>query len=210
VAGVRRLSGAQALFPALPELRTARLTVRLARPGMQEEMARFLHDNFAGHLDRWSPPAAPAFFTEAFWRDRLAVAVEEFHAGRAARFVLQAGAAEGPVVGTCNYTNIVRGPFLACHLGYQIARSHEGRGLMAEALRATNDFVFREMKLHRIMANYRPENERSGRLLERLGFVREGMAKDYLFIDGAWRDHVLTALVNPRFDPAWVEPVGQP
>jgi ribosomal-protein-alanine N-acetyltransferase len=195
---------------SLPELRTERLVVRLARPGMQEAMARFLHDNFDGHLERWSPPAASAFFTEAFWRDRLAVAVEEFHAGRAARFVLQPGEAEGPVVGTCNYTNIVRGPFLACHLGYQIARTHEGQGLMAEALGATNDFVFREMRLHRIMANYRPENVRSGRLLERLGFVREGFAKDYLFIDGAWRDHVLTALVNPRFDPSWVEPAGQP
>ena len=194
----------------LPELRTARLTVRLARPGMQAALAEFLAANFAGHLDRWSPPATPAFFTEAFWRDRLGVAVEEFQAGRAARFVLQpAGPESGPVLGTCNYTNIVRGPFLACHLGYQIARAHEGKGLMAEALRATNDFAFRQMRLHRIMANYRPENERSGRLLDRLGFVREGFAKDYLFIDGAWRDHVLTALVNPQFDPASVEPAGQ-
>jgi ribosomal-protein-alanine N-acetyltransferase len=80
---------------------------------------------------------------------------------------------------------------------------------MAEALRATNEFVFREMRLHRIMANYRPENVRSGKLLERLGFVREGLAKDYLFIDGAWRDHILTALVNPRFDTGWVEAAGQ-
>ena len=195
---------------ALPELATARLVVRLARPGMQAAMARFLAQNFEGHLDRWSAPAATAFFTEAFWRDRLAIAVEEFHAGRAARFVLQApGPETGEVIGTCNYTNIVRGPFLACHLGYQIARSHEGRGLMAEALRAANAFAFRELRLHRIMANYRPENERSGRLLERLCFVREGMAKDYLFIDGAWRDHVLTALVNPDFDPAWIEAAGQ-
>ena len=195
---------------ALPELATARLVVRLARPGMQAAMARFLAENYEGHLDRWSPPAASAFFTETFWRDRLAVAVEEFHAGRAARFVLQLpGPETGPVIGTCNYTNIVRGPFLACHLGYQIARAHEGRGLMAEALRAANAFTFRELRLHRIMANYRPENERSGRLLERLGFVREGIARDYLFIDGAWRDHVLTALVNPDFDPAWVEAAGQ-
>ncbi len=177
---------------------------------MQAAVARFLNENYEGHLDRWSPPATPAFFTEAFWRDRLTVAVEEFHAGRAARFVLQpAGPDSGAIVGTCNYTNIVRGPFLACHLGYQIGRSHEGQGLMAEALRATNDFVFSELRLHRIMANYRPENVRSGKLLERLGFVREGVAKDYLFIDGAWRDHVLTALANPRFDPAWVEAAGQ-
>jgi hypothetical protein len=41
----------------------------------------------------------------------------------------------------------------------------------------------------------------SGRpLLERLGFASEGLAKDYLFIDGAWRDHVLTARLNPAFD----------
>ena len=194
----------------LPELHTARLVVRLARPGMQAAMARFLSDNFEGHLDRWSPPATSAFFTEDFWRDRLAIAVEEFHAGRAARFVLQLeGPESGAIVGTCNYTNIVRGPFLACHLGYQIAHSHEGQGLMAEALRAANEFVFRVMHLHRIMANYRPENERSGRLLETLGFVREGLARDYLFIDGAWRDHVLTSLVNPDFDPAWVEPAGK-
>jgi len=194
----------------LPELETERLTVRLARPGMQAAMARFLAENYAGHLDQWSPPATSAFYTEEFWRERLAVAVEEFQAGRAARFVLQlrASAAESSIVGTCNYTNIVRGPFLACHLGYQIARSHEGRGLMAEALRATNAFFFAALRLHRIMANYRPENARSGRLLERLGFVREGVAKDYLFIDGAWRDHILTSLLKPRFDPAWIEPAG--
>jgi [ribosomal protein S5]-alanine N-acetyltransferase len=204
---------------ALPDLDTARLTVRLARPGMQAAMARFLGDNFEGHLERWSPPATAAFFSEAFWRERLAMAVEEFHAGRAARFVLQSRAAapgreaqaqlNAPIIGTCNYTNIVRGPFLACHLGYQIGRTHEGQGLMAEALRATNTFVFAALRLHRIMANYRPENERSGRLLDRLGFVREGLARDYLFIDGAWRDHILTALVNPDFDPSWIEPAGQ-
>jgi ribosomal-protein-alanine N-acetyltransferase len=202
----------------LPELHTERLTVRIARPGMQAAMARFLGDNFEGHLAPWSPPATTAFFSEAFWRERLAIAVEEYHAGRAVRFVLQARPApsargaptplEAEILGTCNYTNIVRGPFLACHLGYQIARSHEGKGLMAEALRASNAFVFSAFRLHRIMANYRPENARSGRLLQRLGFAREGLARDYLFIDGAWRDHVLTALMNPVFDPSWVEPAG--
>lgn len=193
----------------LPELRTRRLVVRLARPGMEAAMAGFLRENFPGHLDRWSPPAASAFFSESFWRDRLGAAVEEFLGGRAARFVLQQGAESSPILGTCNYTNIVRGAFQACHLGYQIARSHEGLGLMAEALRATNDFAFETLRMHRIMANYRPENERSARVLERLGFVREGLAHDYLFIDGAWRDHVLTALTHPAYDDAWVEPAGR-
>jgi ribosomal-protein-alanine N-acetyltransferase len=177
---------------------------------MEAAMARFLAENFEGHLERWSPPATTAFFTEAFWEERLATAVEDYRAGRAARFVLQEDESPAsPILGTCSYTNVVRGPFLACHLGYQLARSSEGRGLMTEALRATNAFVFDEMRLHRIMANFRPENERSGRLLDRLGFVREGLARDYLFIDGTWRDHILAALTNPRFDRAWVEASGE-
>lgn len=210
MAGVRGLSASSGFGAALPELETARLSVRLARPGMEGAMARFLEENFVGHLERWSPPTTPAFFTVSFWRERLAIAVDEFHAGRSARFVLQEkGAIEAPIVGTCNYTNIVRGPFQACHLGYQIARSHEGRGLMTEALRATNAFAFEGLRLHRIMANHRPENARSARVLERLGFEREGLARAYLFIDGAWRDHVLTALRHPDYDPSWVEPAGR-
>jgi ribosomal-protein-alanine N-acetyltransferase len=190
----------------LPELHTARLTVRLAQPGMQAGMARFLEANYAGYLDRWSPPPVAGYFTEDFWAERLGIAVDDFAADRAVRFVLQPGAAalEGPVIGSCNYTNIVRGAFQACHLGYQISRSHEGQGLMAEALRATNDYIFKAIRLHRIMANFRPENDRSRRLLERLGFVEEGLARDYLFIDNAWRDHVLTSLMNPDFRDSWL------
>jgi ribosomal-protein-alanine N-acetyltransferase len=195
-----------------PELRTQRLRVRLASPGMEGAIARFLRENFPGHLDRWSPPVGPAFFTEGFWSERLALAVDEYHAGRSARFVLQELAddarLDATVVGTCNYTNIVRGPFQACYLGYQLGRAFEGRGLMAEALTATNAFAFDTLRLHRIMANYRPENARSARLLERLGFVREGLARNYLFIDGAWRDHVMTALTHPAYDARWVQPAG--
>lgn len=104
------------------------------------------------------------------------------------------------VIGRINYTQIARGPFQSCMLGYAIDHAHEGRGLMREALEATIGHVFAVLKLHRIQANYVPGNVRSGRLLERLGFVREGLAKDYLFIDGAWRDHVLAARLNPAFD----------
>jgi ribosomal-protein-alanine N-acetyltransferase len=195
------------LAAPLPEVATPRLALRLARPSMSAAMARFFTDNWEGHLDRWSPPAAPGFFGEAFWRERLERAPAEWEAGTAARFALQLpGPESGPVIGTCNYTNIVRGPFQACHLGYQIARSHEGRGLMREALEALNAFAFREIGLHRIMANYIPANARSGELLRRLGFEREGYARRYLYIDGGWRDHVLTALINPDFDDAALEP----
>ena len=69
---------------------------------------------------------------------------------------------------------------------------------MYEALTAAIDYVFTDLKLHRIMANYIPVNERSARLLRRLGFTVEGYARDYLFIAGEWRDHILTSLTNDK------------
>jgi ribosomal-protein-alanine N-acetyltransferase len=50
------------------------------------------------------------------------------------------------------------------------------------------------------MANHLLDNPRSAKLLQRLGFVREGLAKDYLRIDGEWRDHVLNSLTNPQWE----------
>ena len=67
---------------------------------------------------------------------------------------------------------------------------------MYEALAAAIPHVFANLGLHRVMANYRPENVRSGRLLQRLGFEREGLARSYLKINGVWTDHVLTSVIN--------------
>ena len=47
------------------------------------------------------------------------------------------------------------------------------------------------------MANYMPNNTRSGTLLERLGFEKEGLARQYLQIAGRWEDHILTSKLNP-------------
>lgn len=108
---------------------------------------------------------------------------------------------DGAVVAECNFTNIVRGPFQACTLGFSIARASEGRGLMTMVVRTGVGIMFDDYGLHRIMANHMPHNDRSRRVLERCGFVREGYAKAYLKIAGRWEDHVLTALVDPREPP---------
>jgi ribosomal-protein-alanine N-acetyltransferase len=106
--------------------------------------------------------------------------------------------ADAPIVGWLGFSNVVRGVFQATHLGYKLAERAEGHGYMTEAARAAIDFAFGTLRLHRIMANHMPHNHRSSALLLRLGFKTEGYAKAYLFIDGQWRDHVLTALVNPE------------
>ncbi len=186
---------------------TERLRLEIANPGHAAPLARFFAENFETHLARWSPPPPPGGHTEAWWAERLPAFALEFEQGQSARWVALPREGEGlEVVATANVTQIVRGVFQAAYLGYQVAKRHEGRGLMTEALQAVVAHAFGELRLHRLMANHVPENERSGRVLERLGFEREGLARDYLFIGGAWRDHVLTSRANPAFDPAWLAP----
>ena len=72
---------------------------------------------------------------------------------------------------------------------------------MHAALRLLIAFAFDELHLHRIMANHMPRNERSARLLHRLGFVREGLAHRYLLINDVWEDHELTSLTNDAWRP---------
>ncbi|MEO1552878.1 MAG: ribosomal protein S5-alanine N-acetyltransferase [Pseudomonadota bacterium] len=152
----------------------------------------------ADHLDDWEPARSDDFHSVSAWRMRLQAVSEDHQAERALKLVIR-DRESGRVFGVCNYTNIVRGSFQACHLGYSLAQSAQGQGIMYEALAASLHYVFTRLNLHRVMANYMPENQRSERLLTRLGFEREGLAKRYLEINGSWRDHVLTAKINPVF-----------
>ncbi len=67
---------------------------------------------------------------------------------------------------------------------------------MTAALRALLPFAFGGLGLHRVEAACIPTNVPSTRLLEKCGFVREGLARRYLCINGAWQDHYLYGLVN--------------
>jgi ribosomal-protein-alanine N-acetyltransferase len=128
---------------------------------------------------------------------QIEAAHREFANDQSLRLVLFEGAAPmGSILGDCAFTAITRGAFQACYLGYRLDRQAVGRGFMHEALEAAIGYAFGELELHRIMANYRPTNERSGNLLRKLGFRVEGFAQDYLFLDNAWRDHILTSLIN--------------
>lgn len=185
----------------VPRIETERLLLTIPDTTAAARLLAYVAEN-REHFAPWSPPEPPAYYTEKFWRDYLEAARRQFEQDLSLRLVIfLREQPEGAVVGDCNFSNFVRGPFQACYLGYKIARRMEGRGLMREALQAATRYVFESLRLHRIMANYVPTNERSGRLLRRLGFTVEGYARDYLLIGGAWRDHVLTSLTNANLKP---------
>lgn len=95
----------------------------------------------------------------------------------------------GRMVGGVNINNIVHGAFRCGAVGYSAFAPSAGRGYMTEGLALVVRHAFGPLGLHRLEANVQPGNEASRRLVQRLGFRLEGLSPDFLFIDGAWRDH---------------------
>ena len=136
------------------------------------------------------------------WRDRHSPAVfttmlrthrREARAGR----MLPLGVFTGTrLVGQVNVSGIVRGAFDGAHVGYWVDEQVAGRGVLPTALALALDHCFGPVGLHRVEADVRPENARSLRVVEKLGFREEGLRRRYLFIDGAWRDHLAFALLR--------------
>jgi len=160
------------------------------------------HDRNRDHLKTWMPPLPKGFHSLSYWRRWSAAAGDMFTRDRSVRMAIRpAGNADGRILGQVNLNNIVRGAFQAAHLGYHLDRDAEGHGLMQESLSLVIAYAFGPFRLHRLMAGYVVGNARSARVLARLNFRVEGIAKGYLYIDGAWRDHVLTALTDPSDQP---------
>ena len=184
----------------LPSLATSQLNVRVARAEDLDAIVRYVTQN-ADFLQPWEPIRSSAYYTAAYWRQQIARDSDDYFQDRGVRFFLFDSAQPGATVqGMATFGNLVRGAAQYCTLGYAVSQTAQGQGLMREALAdAAIPFVFEKMGIHRIHANYIPRNERSGGLLRRLGFTVEGYARDYLFINGRWEDHILTSLTNQNW-----------
>ena len=101
---------------------------------------------------------------------------------------------DGPLVGSYNLSEIVRGAFQNAFLGYYAFVPHAGRGLMRRAMPLVFHHAFDQLGLHRLQADVQPDNVVSRALLDTTGWREEGFAPRYLHIEGAWRDHVLYAI----------------
>ena len=177
---------------SLPVLTTERLVLRLPESSEAAAIAHH-HAQNESRFQRVNPTSAEQMRDAQYWKGRLQRSIDIFQEGRAVNFFAFLKSAPSVPIASVSLTEITRGPLMSCYLGYGIDGVHEGRGLMSEAVSATLDYAFFELDLHRVQASYMPTNERSGALLRRLGFVVEGYARDYLFLRGAWRDHIITA-----------------
>jgi [ribosomal protein S5]-alanine N-acetyltransferase len=165
-----------------------RVYIRRVSKNDEQEFVRLMQRSQALH-DPWiSPPTTSVLFK--YYLQRVN---KDDHEG----FVL-CRETDKRIVGAININHIVRGSFLSGSLGYYIGVDFQGQGYMQEGLKLLIEYAFNTMGLHRLEANIQPENLRSQRLVQRCGFIKEGFSKDFLFINGTWRDHERWCCIDPR------------
>ena len=144
------------------------------------------------------PPHGP----EQSWGERhsptsYGVALRTYrHEAQAGRCLPFGVTLDGELVGQVTVANIVRGALQGGSVGYWVSQHVAGQGVMPTALALVVDHCFTAGDLHRIEAGIRPENQPSLRVVRKLGFREEGLAERFLWIDGAWRDHLLFSLTT--------------
>lgn len=178
---------------AEPRLGNGRLS--LALPSMADIPALItFHERNRQHLKPWLPKSAGNLADPVFWANWVQLSRTLFQHRRAVHLVMRGrGEDAALVLGQVDYSLILPAPLDSAMLGFQIDSAFQGKGFMREAVALSAEYMFNTFGIHRIVAAYVVGNDRSARLLKHLGFIEEGLSRDFLEIDGTKRDHVVTA-----------------
>jgi ribosomal-protein-alanine N-acetyltransferase len=146
-------------------------------------------------LEPWEPTWPEDDLTQAAFRRRLRRQEEDISRDEAYALLIFDQTSD-QLLGGITLGGVRRGVSQTGTLGYWMGAPHAGKGRMTHAVSAIVEFAFSKLRLHRAEAACIPDNAASIAVLERNGFRREGYARGYLKIDGAWRDHILFGLLE--------------
>ena len=146
-------------------------------------------------LRPWEPEWATDELSRSAIRRRMRYYQRDMREGLGYAFFIFR-TADSRLVGGITLSNARRGVSQSISVGYWIGLPHARQGLMTSALTAIIPFVFGTLGFHRLEAACLPSNEPSRRLLENCGFKYEGLARQFLRINGMWQDHLLFAILE--------------
>lgn len=175
-----------------------RLSLRYPQSGDYAQWSE-LRERSRQHLQPWEPSWAPDELTRAAYRRRLTRYAQDMREERTYPFF--SFTLEGKLVGGCTLSNVRRGVAQAASLGYWAGEPFAGQGYTSEAVLLVLGFAFDRLGLHRVEAACIPANAASKRVLEKCGFQQEGLGRNYLRINGDWRDHLLFAILAQDHSP---------
>lgn len=104
------------------------------------------------------------------------------------------------VIGSCVFYNMVSEHYRT-DIGFVLSKDFWGQGIAQEAVKAVIKYGFEHLNINRIEAVIEPPNTASQKLVERLGFLREGLLRSYEYFDGKFDDLYMYSLLKSDFNP---------
>ena len=175
----------------IPTLRNGRTTIRPIRLKDARELERELLDN-RGWLRQWEAtnPRGPMSFDT---RASIRALQSNARTGQGLPFIIEV---DGVLAGQLNVSGMAWGSTSSASIGYWIGERFAGAGATPTGVALATDYCFQQLGLHRIEICIRPENAKSLRVVEKLGFRYEGLRRRFIHINGDWRDHFCFAVVS--------------
>ncbi len=182
---------------AFPQLVTPRLMLREITLDDAEFWVRNFSDPDVVELTAWEPPRD----LEGAKAEIMEFCIRPFRESTGIRWGITLQG-RPDLIGTLGYHQWVREGAQRARMGYDLLREHRRRGIMTEAMRAAVAYGFTAMGLHRIEVLVDPVNTASLRLVERLGFHREGILRENTYFRGRFIDDVVFSLLRQEWSPA--------
>lgn len=183
------------------QLRTQRMVLQTLGASEAEQVLDYFIRNMS-FLEVWETLRPPGFYTLGYQEALLAEDERRMAEGLQVKLWISKKEQPDRVIGSVSLSNIVRGAFQSCHLGYRLDAEERNKGFMSEAVREVIRYAFDELELHRMEANIMPRNLASLAVVKKLGFYEEGLAYKYLKINGIWEDHLHMVLRNGKLEGA--------
>lgn len=176
-----------------PQLSSERVLVRPLQWSDCESIIDYQLRN-RDYLAAFSPQLCD--LTHAGWRRQFCDLMLAVQTGHMIEFGVFLPDRPKRLIGLLHVRNLQHLPFSFCELGYSIDEALSGQGLAVEALNLLLSYLFAILKLHRITAFCLENNQRSIRVLEKMGFNDCGREKQAVLVDGQWQDLLCYQLYN--------------
>lgn len=182
----------------LLQYETQRLILKIIGPDYARDVLQFYLDD-KELFEKYETDRSPNFYTESHQQNILQVEYRLALKMQQIRFYVFLKEKPEQLIGTvCLYQ--VSTIYSHAELGYKFSSQFHHKGYASEAVEKLLDIGFMELHLHRITAHVQENNIPSIRLLDNLGFEKEGICRDYLYLHGAWTNHIQYSLITPVFD----------
>ncbi|ROR31950.1 ribosomal-protein-alanine N-acetyltransferase [Mobilisporobacter senegalensis] len=177
------------------EYETSRLFLKILQSDSSDKVLDFYIRN-KDFLEPFEPDRVSLFYTRAFQQANLNYENKLMKDSHMLRLWLFEKSDLNKTIGSVSIQNIIKGSYLSCIISYKMDRDYLRLGYATEALYYLINIAYSLYGLHRIEAYIVPDNLPSINLIQKLGFLPEGIARSSVYLRGKWIDQIRFALIS--------------